>query len=511
MRRYTVLLIVLGAGSGVGQDAVRQDPIHETGQIFTADEFREHLQAFRDRRTAVNQVQNMLEKVGALSPEQHKELMDFAQRLMEKSQAGGDKKELKIPPSLLRNPQIQKMLNDEKFLEQLLENKALMDLAERLVERYRLPDNLPNGQGQRPGGANAGPGQKGRRPGSPQRQPGVPQTGGPNQPGQSPAESPPNAGARSETSEPTSLGQGERQPTQPGQGIAPEPKTATSERNGNNRRSMPGGQRGQGEPSELDPGRKMLKDATDAMRRLGLKESQTLDRLEERLSGERSPGGGIRDLSPPPLWEELQKRFEETPLSNWTDELVDNRFADMLPLPSGWNEWLPKLGSLPILSMPKVDLGWMSPPIPAMPNVDVSIPSGRQAGMGVLVIALGAAAIVAAMFLRQRLGPILAARRSTAASIALRRPLSRFDATDRRSIREWFEYLAFRWLGNKASVRHHKAIVETLRDSGRSEAEPAANLARLYEEARYTPPSDPLSSDAVRNAAASYERLMKGS
>lgn len=244
------------------------------------------------------------------------------------------------------------------------------------------------------------------------------------------------------------------------------------------------------------------------MRRLGLEDSQTLNRIEERLTGRSSPGGQLGDLSPPPLWEELQKQFEETPLSQWTNRLDGDRFADLVP--EGWDRWLPSVDSIPIPPLPNVNVGWMTPPIPPMPDVRASIPSGRQAGMGVLVMALGAAAIIATMLLRQRLEPILAARRGGAAAVALRPPLGRFDATDRKAVREWFEFLAFRWLGPKASVHHHKAIVDSLRNAGRCEADPAGDLARLYEEARYSPPADPLSPDAIRKAAASYDRLTKG-
>ena len=128
---HVELIVVLLAFAG--QSSARHEPIYSADRVFTAEEFRQHLAWIRGQQKILDAVQN-----SRLSPEDQKKMADFAQRLLEKSQAG-EKADFPIPQKLLKDPAVQNLLNDQKFLEWLANNEQMQKTAERLASRFQLP------------------------------------------------------------------------------------------------------------------------------------------------------------------------------------------------------------------------------------------------------------------------------------------------------------------------------------------------------------------------------------
>jgi hypothetical protein len=63
-----------------------------------------------------------------------------------------------------------------------------------------------------------------------------------------------------------------------------------------------------------------------------------------------------------------------------------------------------------------------------------------------------------------------------------------------------FEYLALRDLGPTAQSRNHRALAASLGGPDEPRRGAAAELAALYEQARYTPGDAPLGAEAVTSA-----------
>lgn len=495
-----LLLLTLASVADVDRSpAVRHEAIHPPSRVFTADEFREFLQARRFQQT----LQRFAES--SLSDEQRRRLAEFAERLVDQSQSPGEKKELKAPEELLKNPAIAEMLRDEKAIERLLQNKALMDLAERIARNYKL-SNAGGGPGEALPSGVAPPRRErtptaSPRPGARSAETPPPQGADP-APTRSPG-SPSGAPGRSAADAPA-VGEEPQSPVAAGAQQAGGVREGVSRDDGSRRAADgPEGARGGGGASPRREGASagggghaLLRRWAETAQRIGpLQNSRAFEAFERSLD----QGAGAELPLPSRsaaagLIESL--RWPELPRGDAISGVL-GRFGDSsltgVNLPSGLAQWAPSLARLPIPPLPAPSMTLMTPPAPRMPTWSASPLSAGGAGAFAGLLAFVVAAALFWGWGRTKYGASwrLGFARFPDAS-AMKRPDSPLDPSSRSSIRAWFEYLVLRCLGESARPKNHRALVELLRGESSADARSAVDLAELYEQARYWPPSEPL-------------------
>jgi hypothetical protein len=467
-------LIVVFSLWPIGQAGPTHEAIHPADRVFTADEFRQQLLLLKGEKAILDMFQD-----SKLSSDQQKKLLEFAQRLAAKNQPSEDKKDLPIPPGLLKNPQLQKILENEKLLEWLADNERIQAMAERMAERWNLPQLSPK---------DRSPGLSPSKEGAAPREDSSPGTGPPQTP---PREKP---SARSDN------------PAPPAVGDASEPREPTATPDGADATAPPSAS-----PSESQS---PLEGLTDRLRRLApLSQSPTLNRIDDMLDGSvpvpTDPPTPDEPTQSPALpssllpadsggWEQL---WQELPwVSNSPVPLGE------IPLPPGLENWAPSLESLPLPSivLPGVALptvgGASLPTLPSSFDPTVS-PAGLLNPLGVILLVVGSLLVLRYVLLADWFDP--SSPRANRRFFS-RPPSQPFDPSSRPSVVAWFEYAAFRRLGPRARSMSHVDWKNAIdRD--------AAGWPDLYAQARYAPADQPLDADLSARAPADLDRLTQTS
>ncbi|MBY0588448.1 hypothetical protein K2X85_14835 [bacterium] len=457
-------LILLLTLAPLMQDPPSHEPIHPTNRVFTADEFRQRLLVLRGEKEILRLFGN-----SDLSKDQQRKLLEFAKRISEKTKPDDGKKDLPIPPELLRNPEVQKILEDEKLLGWLADNQRVQEMAERMASRWNLPDlaprsRLPTRSG-RPGN------------GSTPRENQI----GPREEEQAGVVSPENA--------PATFNPGGSAETEPSKGTTSKGPTT--------------------DPGPAPP-RRPLQKLTDELRKIGpLSKSATLDRVDEMLDGSLPrpasiPTPSIPSASPEPIppipepWSIFQGWNELPFVQNEPVTIAD------IPLPPGLEQWAPTIDrvQIPAIPLPDIDIG--SGSMPAFPPLPVGMEgklsaAGWQAPVSIMVI------LVAGMLLARYLavaGWWRPASLGFEGPLRVRPPAHPFDPHSRSSIREWVEFAAFKILGRKATSMSHADWALAIQATVSTPAWP-----ELYAQARYLPPHQPVDPTLAQQAATELPRL----
>jgi len=191
-------------------------------------------------------------------------------------------------------------------------------------------------------------------------------------------------------------------------------------------------------------------------------------------------GGGKDELR----W---QKWMEEVRLPKW-DVTLPNKLWDRLP------EWNPP--RLPRMNVNLPRLPRFQGRLPRFSTPGLSAPSASGFGEAVLwiVVFAGCGFIVWQLI-----------KRSALLKPAPAKPLGAWpvDPRDVRTAAELiaaFDYLSVVRCGSAARAWNHLAIADSIAQQNADQRQAADELARLYAQARYAPPADPLQPHAVESA-----------
>ncbi len=450
--------------SPVAQAGVGQDPIHPADRVFTADEFRQKLLLMRSEKKILDLFQD-----SKIPRDTQEKLLDFARRLRDANQKAEGKKDFSIPPELLQNPAIQEIIENEKLLEWLANNERIQELAIRMAKKLNI--DYPSDKRLPSPNPSASPDQGNARPTENNRN--LPPTDS------SRDRSNPN----SEPSKKEELGNSGDQP-----GAAP------------TRDESPTGP---------------LEGLTDRLRKIRpLADSPTLDRLDDMLNGstpasmpdsgaplpsDQQPPNSISPTLPPP---------SDNPwLDLWNDlPFVDNAPPSIseIPLPPGLDQWIPSIDgvSIPNLPLPNLDLAGLS--APSLPTIPTSFdptlsPTGYATPLATLAIVAGLIVLARYLLFAGWLEPNSSNSRS---NYRPRPPAHPFNPTDRSSIREWFEFAAFKLLGLRASSMSHADWQKSI-----DQAYPHSQWPKLYAQARYLPETEPIDPTLAEKAQDELHRL----
>ncbi|MBX9652223.1 DUF4129 domain-containing protein [bacterium] len=503
--------VIIGCVLAFGQTSPHHEPIHPADRVFTAEEFRQHLQWVRGQQKILDAVQNM-----KISPEDQKKMADFAQRLLEQSQKPGPKQDLPIPENLTKDPNMEKLLHDKKFLEWLANNERMQKMAERLASKFNLPkpqqpitppSNLPGVDPPR------GMNNKLNRQMSPPPRRTIPseqQTGrssGSSSPSSSRNQNP--NGKDQRNSENSNRLHGTDRGTDHSVPIDGNSPTNNGNELGPN---SDNGNQEVSQGSDIDPSRhSVLRQMTDAMRKVGpLQNSPTLDRVDDLMGKEPIVPDRIAvptAVSPSNQW------FEQTLNSEWLDSpWVTNlpKSLENIPLPTGWESNAIPLDKIPLPIFPRADWVLPSTGIPPIPGMNLSA-GGASLNSGWTVPILLLVIAVCILFFRSLLtGEIgLLGHRQNQGAFG-DKPSGPFDPEKRSSVREWFEYLVLSRLGQSARPRTHAQLARSLGKAGTVDQQDSARrLAELYAEARYLPPDEMLDTELIRQAREDLARFAK--
>lgn len=160
-----------------------------------------------------------------------------------------------------------------------------------------------------------------------------------------------------------------------------------------------------------------------------------------------------------------------------------------LPVPAarGWH--------LPRLRLPSVSLGG-----PGGPGSSAPAGSSSSGSTATLLLAAALAGLIWYALARHR--RTLSRARPPQALLA-EWPVPPDSVSTREDVIRAFEYLSLVQLGLEARTRHHRALAEGLGGSQAARQHAAAQLAGLYEQARYAPGDEPLPApdlDAARRS-----------
>ncbi len=160
--------------------------------------------------------------------------------------------------------------------------------------------------------------------------------------------------------------------------------------------------------------------------------------------------------------------------------------------------WLPRRSILPGARLPSVPrLGGRLPGVPSLPSVS-------PAGLGRMVLVVGVMVVLALLIWQSRGWW----RDTLEARLAAWRlgpwPVRPGDVTTRADLVRAFEYLALLLLGPGARTCHHLELAQRMGQRPALDAdrqrEAAQDLARVYEQARYTPADEPLPDEVLTRA-----------
>jgi hypothetical protein len=220
-----------------------------------------------------------------------------------------------------------------------------------------------------------------------------------------------------------------------------------------------------------------------------------------------------------PAWQKSMENFSswftdrETGRFRFVIEGLD-KFADRWRPEGGWKSALAELGGirmsdLSLPSLPRPDLGWSgpsawAPPLPggsfspALPTAPS--PAGGMAAAQVLLVILVVALLIVVFWRLARKRSLTLHASAAARALALGDwPVDPARVANRDEIVQAFEYLSLLRLGPEVRSLNHCALALELGDAT-SEFAVAEELAHLYEQARYTPAGEPISSADLERA-----------
>jgi hypothetical protein len=457
------LILILNL-SPVAQAEGSQDPIHRPDRVFTADEFRQKLLVLRGEKAILDLFQD-----SKIPPDKQKKLLDFAQSLVKENQKTEGKKDLPIPPDLLRNRDLQKILENEQLLEWLADNERIQEMAKRMAKEWKIPYQ-PN-----------------------QRLPGIDPSQSPNDTDtqrNSPGPNQPNKDSLVDRSD-------------------PDPSTTDSRRDNNepSPSATP--------PKRDEPEARPIEGLTNRLRRIRpLANSPTLNRIDNILEGstpatlpETGPLPPSDQQSPSAIGPNMPNPSENPWLELWNDlPFVDNAPPTIgeIPLPPGLDQWIPSIDGISIPNLPLPSLALTGVSSPSLPNIPTSFdptlsPSGFATPLAMLAIVAGLILLARYFLFAGWLEPASSRSRS---NYKPRPPAHPFNPSDRSSIREWFEFAAFKLLGRRASSMSHadwQAVID--------QAHPDSHWPKLYAQARYLPDDAPLDPNLTLDADTELRRL----
>lgn len=200
------------------------------------------------------------------------------------------------------------------------------------------------------------------------------------------------------------------------------------------------------------------------------------------------------------------------PLGGKLPESPFKGLSEAMPDVGKWVPW-DRIGG----SMPSIDLGKSLPDMPqigSLPDVSFSAPDAPSAGsVGdafALVVWLVVGGVVVLLLWKMR----DLFHRDGADEVRPWRlgrwPVRPGQVTTREELIRAFEYLACLLLGSKGAYQHHHELAEEMAEKAPEHRESAHRLARLYEQARYTPDTDPLAADEVATARNDLSLLAGG-
>jgi hypothetical protein len=227
---------------------------------------------------------------------------------------------------------------------------------------------------------------------------------------------------------------------------------------------------------------------------------------------DRSQAGEF--LRDSPAWRNALRDFERLV------RMPDGQFKWLGRLPEGWNlpqgwtprlgdwsSWMPNLPRLPRWRLSPPNLGNWNPNFGGAPGIGAPTIGGGRVNENIVWVLLPLLFVLLAWVFYQKLG-----RNPAALARSVLRgpwPVNPALVTTRSQLIQAFDYLALLLLGEEVRTWNHLAVARKLGEqAARNPA--AADLAKLYELARYTPGDDILSLDA-RNEARRHLVALAGS
>jgi hypothetical protein len=418
-----------------------------------------------------------------LSPERRQALEDFARRLAEKQAHATE--EFRIPPELLQNDRVRKMLENEEFLDWIASNQGIQRLIERWASKYRFPESLKAGPSLSPAPKPAA----GNAPLADDRS-------------NDPIRPTPDADPSANKADP-----GIEDPTN-----GPPTDDRALQPQGSDPTTVPPGD-GEG-PSAHEGRHSMLKRINESLRNLEpLQNSKTLDRVDQLMGVERVPATFEPAPVPMPTLPEAPVVDDWLDVNNlaqwqWSPWVAEGTFLPgEVTLPPGWDRWALPVDRLPLPSLPSGSWAF-SPPMPALPSM--SLPSGSANPRQLLVVGVVLASVaILILLLRSGVGATLWARvwPRSKEEWSLPMPTEPLDANRRDSVLAWFEYVAYRRQGSAARHQTHVQFVDTVTKQEVSLRDIAHRWAQLYEQARYSPPGDLLDPHLAEAAPRDLAQL----
>lgn len=250
----------------------------------------------------------------------------------------------------------------------------------------------------------------------------------------------------------------------------------------------------------------------EAGRRLARWAERNLSDLKGPLEKSKALERAARNLSQ----FDLTPNRNRTPLDPTSTQGIEERLARLKDRVTKTGSWLEKTlpdqprspreerprqsGSLPNVKLPDWKLSGGSPPRPpSMPRVGPQDVSAGSFAQGLLwVVLIGCVGLILWRLLSWRLGTADGQRRTGWRLGPW--PVDPTEVRTRGELVQAFEYLSLLQLGRDAAARNHREIETELGGSRLPGREAAANLATLYEKARYAPPEDDLTSEALATA-----------
>ena len=183
---------------------------------------------------------------------------------------------------------------------------------------------------------------------------------------------------------------------------------------------------------------------------------------------------------------------------------IDPKLIEKLKLGDG--KWLDRLGDLKPAKLPRWDWSPPAPPRGALPNVSTpSLPAASALGtIAIWLICI----VLAALVLWQASRWLKGSRRAAQRTFGLGPwPVDPQQVASRAELVKAFDYLAVLVFGAKARPWNHRTVARSLAERAEPLTHLAAELAALYEEARYTDGESALSPDQCELARHALNKL----
>jgi len=215
-------------------------------------------------------------------------------------------------------------------------------------------------------------------------------------------------------------------------------------------------------------------------------------------------GDVLRDS---PTWQKTLENLRTSIRESKGDGFDVQKFAGQIQkLKLGDGKWLDRLGDLKPARLPRWDWSPPAPPRGALPNVSTpALPA--MSALGTIAIWL-ICIVLAALVLWQASRWLKGSRRAAQRTFGLGPwPVDPQQVASRAELIKAFDYLAVLVFGAKARPWNHRTVARSLAERAEPLTHLAAELAALYEEARYTDGESALSPDQCELARHALNKL----